>query len=78
MAVYAPIGESLASEGSLVNIIRNSIMDKGFFMGFGVLTIAMCCQHSAFIVASSLDSTQIITLTPPHTAMLVQCNFSAC
>ena len=56
VAVYAPIGESLASEGGLGNIIRNSIIDKGFFIGFGVLTIAMCCQHSAFIVASSLDN----------------------
>lgn len=56
VAVYAPIGESLANEGGLGNIIQNSIIEKGFFIGFGVLTVAMCCQHSAFIVASSLDN----------------------
>uniref|UniRef100_A0A7R9ZUM1 Amino acid transporter transmembrane domain-containing protein n=1 Tax=Pseudo-nitzschia arenysensis TaxID=697910 RepID=A0A7R9ZUM1_9STRA len=56
VAVYAPIGESIANEGGLGNIIKNSIIDKGFFIGFGVLTVAMCCQHSAFIVASSLDN----------------------
>ncbi len=56
VAVYAPIGESIANEGGLGKIIQNSIIDKGFFIGFGVLTVAMCCQHSAFIVASSLDN----------------------
>lgn len=56
VAVYAPIGESLENAGGLGNVIQNSIIDKGFFIGFGVLTVAMCCQHSAFIVASSLDN----------------------
>lgn len=36
---------------------------KGFFIGFGVLTIAMTCQHSAFIVAGSLGN-----LTPSRWA----------
>ena len=56
VAVFAPIGESLDNAGGLNNVIQNSIIDSGFFIGFGVLTVAMCCQHSAFIVASSLDN----------------------
>jgi len=56
VAAYAPIGESLKNAGGLGSVISNSIIDKGFFIGFGVLTVAMCCQHSAFIVASSLEN----------------------
>jgi sodium-coupled neutral amino acid transporter 11 len=56
VAAFAPIGESLENEGGLGTIVRNNIIDKGFFIGFGVLTVAMCCQHSAFIVASSLHN----------------------
>jgi len=56
VTVYAPIGESITNNGGLGNIVKNSIVHRGFFIGFGVLTVAMCCQHSAFIVASSLHN----------------------
>jgi len=56
VAVYSPIGESLAQNGGLSSVVQNSIIHPGFFIGFGVLTVAMCCQHSAFIVAASLDN----------------------
>jgi len=56
VSAFAPIGESVSNAGGLGEVIKNSIINKGFFIGFGVLTIAMCCQHSAFIVASSLDN----------------------
>lgn len=56
VSAFAPIGESVSKAGGLGEVIKNSIIDKGFFIGFGVLTVAMCCQHSAFIVASSLDN----------------------
>ena len=56
VVAFAPIGESVENAGGLGEVLKNSIIDKGFFIGFGVLTIAMCCQHSAFIVASSLDN----------------------
>jgi len=56
VAAFAPIGESVENAGGLGQVLKNSIIDKGFFIGFGVLTVAMCCQHSAFIVASSLEN----------------------
>lgn len=56
VAAFAPIQETVSAAGGFGEVIKNSIIDKGFFIGFGVLTVAMCCQHSAFIAASSLDN----------------------
>lgn len=57
ISAYSPIGESIAessSNGRLGPIIKENWINSGFFIGFGVLTIAMTCQHSAFIVSGSL------------------------
>ena len=56
IAVYAPISTSLEENGGFGSVLHNSILNSGFFIGFGVLTVAMCCQHSAFIVAGSLTN----------------------
>ncbi|OEU09779.1 Aa_trans-domain-containing protein, partial [Fragilariopsis cylindrus CCMP1102] len=57
VAIFAPIGDSVQNAGGLGTVLSSSILNPGgFFIGFGVLTVAMCCQHSAFIVASSLDN----------------------
>lgn len=56
VAAFAPIQESVSEAGGLGEVLKNSIIEKGFFIGFGVLTVAMCCQHSAFIVASSMEN----------------------
>mmetsp|Transcript_38157 Transcript_38157/g.43001 ORF Transcript_38157/g.43001 Transcript_38157/m.43001 type:complete len:570 (-) Transcript_38157:171-1880(-) len=56
VAVFAPIGESVETAGGITAVLTSSIIHSGFFIGFGVLTTAMCCQHSAFIVASSLQN----------------------
>ncbi|KAG7340773.1 transmembrane amino acid transporter [Nitzschia inconspicua] len=54
VAVFAPVASSVASAGGLGRILQENWINGGFFIGFGVLTIAMTCQHSAFIVAGSL------------------------
>jgi len=38
-----------------VAVVEENIIRHGFFIGFGVLTTAMTCQHSAFIVSGSLE-----------------------
>lgn len=57
VAIYAPVGESIAAQGgSVVGLIRGSVIKpKTIFVGLGVLSFAFVCQHSAFIVASSLE-----------------------
>ncbi len=54
IAIFSPVKESVAAAGGLGTVFQQSWISSGFFIGFGVLTIAMCCQHSAFIVSGSL------------------------
>ena len=56
VAVFAPVASSVAAAGGFGQVLGNSWINSGFFIGFGVLTIAMTCQHSAFIVAVSLQN----------------------
>eukprot|EP00980_Cylindrotheca_fusiformis_P029536 scaffold23499_cov109-Cylindrotheca_fusiformis.AAC.13 len=55
VAWFAPVQESISNAGGLGNVIHGNWINSGFFIGFGVLTTAMTCQHSAFIVSGSLD-----------------------
>jgi sodium-coupled neutral amino acid transporter 11 len=54
VAIFAPVASSVANAGGFSQVLSQSWINGGFFIGFGVLTIAMTCQHSAFIVAGSL------------------------
>ena len=57
IAVFSPVKSSVENAGGIGEVIKkNAVNGGGFFVGFGVLTIAMTCQHSAFIVAGSLDN----------------------
>ncbi|KAL3909638.1 MAG: hypothetical protein SGILL_008009, partial [Bacillariaceae sp.] len=56
VAVFAPVASSVANAGGFGEVVKNSWINSGFFIGFGVLTIAMTCQHSCFIVAVSLKN----------------------
>jgi sodium-coupled neutral amino acid transporter 11 len=56
VAVFAPVASSVANAGGFGEVMKVSWINGGFFIGFGVLTIAMTCQHSAFIVAVSLQN----------------------
>lgn len=55
IAMFSPVQDSVANAGGLMKVINASWINYGFFIGFGVLTTAMTCQHSAFIVSGSLD-----------------------
>ena len=52
---YSPIEESVEEAGGIGTVFTENIFNFiGFFVGFGVMTSAMTCQHSAFIVSGSL------------------------
>lgn len=52
----APISESLESEGGWGGITKtHAVHVDTMFVGLGVLSFAFVCQHSAFIIAGSLD-----------------------
>lgn len=56
VVIFSPVSESLEKNGGLLNIASQSII-KGdtVFIGLGILSFAYVCQHSAFIVAGSLE-----------------------
>ena len=56
VVMFSPVSESLEKNGGLLNIASQSVI-KGdtVFIGLGILSFAYVCQHSAFIVAGSLE-----------------------
>jgi sodium-coupled neutral amino acid transporter 11 len=56
IAAFSPIKETVGAAGGFGTVVKENWINSGFFIGFGVLTIAMTCQHSVFIVAGSLGN----------------------
>jgi solute carrier family 38 (sodium-coupled neutral amino acid transporter), member 11 len=56
IAMFSPVKETVSNAGGFGVVLKSDWINPGFFIGFGVLTIAMTCQHSAFIVSGSLDN----------------------
>ena len=56
MYFVAPVSTTVAENGGLAHIASTSVVKTStLFVGLGVLSFAFVCQHSAFIVAGSLD-----------------------
>jgi sodium-coupled neutral amino acid transporter 11 len=56
IAMCSPISASVQSNGGWGKIVTQTMFrPQTFFSGFGVLTFAFVCQHSAFILAGSLE-----------------------
>ena len=56
IAVFAPVKESVAAQGGFLEVLKQDGFQSTLFVGLGILSTAMACQHSAFIVANSLDN----------------------
>lgn len=55
IAAYSPIQETVANAGGFGQVILNDSIEPTLFIGLGILSTAMACQHSAFIVSGSLE-----------------------
>eukprot|EP00804_Cyclotella_cryptica_P024899 CCRYP_011805-RB/>CCRYP_011805-RB protein AED:0.37 eAED:0.37 QI:867/1/1/1/1/1/2/367/457 len=56
VVIFSPISSSLEEHGGIQRIASQSIIKtNSIFIGLGVLSFAFVCQHSAFIVAGSLE-----------------------
>jgi len=56
VVLFSPVSESLEQHGGLLQIASESVVNSStIFIGLGVLSFAFVCQHSAFIVAGSLE-----------------------
>jgi sodium-coupled neutral amino acid transporter 11 len=54
VCVYAPIKETIANAGGFGEVLKDDWINPTIFIGLGILSTAMACQHSAFIVSGSL------------------------
>jgi sodium-coupled neutral amino acid transporter 11 len=55
IGAYAPIKETVGQAGGLGQVIKENAINSHIFIGLGILSTAMACQHSAFIVSGSLS-----------------------
>lgn len=56
IAAYSPVKETVAANGGIGEVLKNDGINSTLFVGLGILSTAMACQHSAFIVANSLEN----------------------
>lgn len=54
IAAFAPIKETVSAGGGFGQVLQDSWINSTIFIGLGILSTAMACQHSAFIVSGSL------------------------
>jgi solute carrier family 38 (sodium-coupled neutral amino acid transporter), member 11 len=55
ISAYSPIGESLPGAGGFWTVLGENVVNSRLFIGLGIISTAMACQHSAFIVNGSLE-----------------------
>lgn len=56
VTVLSPVKQSVQDAGGIMVLLEDASPDiTTFFTGIGVLCFAFVCQHSAFIIAASLD-----------------------
>ena len=56
IAYFSPVAENIEENGGIQHVVSQSKFDiNTFFTGIGVLCFAFVCQHSSFIIASSLE-----------------------
>lgn len=52
----SPIENSIENSGGVVKLMLNNSIKPTLFIGLGILSVAMACQHSSFIVYGSLEN----------------------
>lgn len=56
VVICSPISSYVSSSGGMIPVISRSIIKPStLFIGLGVFAFAFSCQHSAFLIATSLD-----------------------
>jgi Transmembrane amino acid transporter protein len=67
VVLFSPVSRSVQEAGGLGTVIAHHWIDSRVFIGLGVLSTAMACQHSAFLIANSLTCP-----TPQRWSMVTQ------
>jgi sodium-coupled neutral amino acid transporter 11 len=53
---FSPVRSTVSEYGGFVKVLEDNWINGKLFIGLGVLSTAMACQHSAFIVSGSLEN----------------------
>ena len=56
VAGVAPIKNTVEEAGGFGQVLAKDAVNPTLFIGLGILSTAMACQHSAFIVSGSLEN----------------------
>lgn len=56
IAAFSPVKETVEANGGIGQVFANDGINSTLFIGLGILSTAMACQHSAFIVSNSLSN----------------------
>ena len=56
ITAYSPMKETIEDAGGLGEVLAKDSVRPTLFIGIGILSTAMGCQHSAFIVSGSLEN----------------------
>jgi len=55
--LHAPLKESVFKDhGEIGSIIINDFISPNIFLGLGVISMAMCCQHSVIWICNLLEN----------------------
>lgn len=56
VVLYAPVQETVTDYGGFGQVIQDFWINSRIFVGLGVLSTAMACQHSAFLISGTLEN----------------------
>lgn len=52
---YSPVQDSVQDHGGFGQVVKDYWMNTRVFIGLGVLSTAMACQHTAFLISGTLE-----------------------
>mmetsp|Transcript_29326 Transcript_29326/g.35723 ORF Transcript_29326/g.35723 Transcript_29326/m.35723 type:complete len:612 (-) Transcript_29326:64-1899(-) len=71
---YSPVKETVEANGGIWEVLKADSVNPTIFIGLGILSTAMACQHSAFIVNGSLhNNTRIRWAIVTGTSLSISC-----
>lgn len=77
VVALSPVRESLSESDGIGNLLIRSPSVVSFFVGIGILSFAFVCQHSAFLIAGSLENPTQKRWSQSVTIALISCGILA-
>lgn len=55
VCLYSPVSTTVSAAGGFGAVLASNWVDSGLFIGLGVLSTALACQHSSFLISNTLE-----------------------